>query len=441
MFYASFDFLKPLGEGEKGVRHMVDLALRVTHGDATMLYATCHGSYTIRFHLRLDHRVDGQKMRTALDRTARRYPYFCVTLKRNEREFYYEANDKPVALLHTSKAVTLGDPQTNGHIWAVCYDEDNLYVDFFHGRSDGAGVYSLIATLLHYYFNEECDPGIRTLDSPVSEAETHDPVDDLPLIDLRKLDLPASPKALNLMEASGLERAGGKGLILKLAIPEESLLQFTKSHDGTPGVLLSVLMARAIERVHPRHEEPLIGSYVVNARPMLGANDSFHNCGNRVVFHYDDRIRRLPLDRQCTVYRGKVFVQADDDAVVRGMAIAGSMAQMILDIPDLSSKAATARRAMEGTYDAATYIVSYVGKWKYPQVGKHIREFWVETPSDTFPLIELSAINGNVFVSFLQPFSERLYFDALLDELRENGIPYTECGTAQVNVAEIRAIE
>ena len=96
---------------------------------------------------------------------------------------------------------------------------------------------------------------------------------------------------------------------------------------------------------------------------------------------------------------------------------------------------------MEGTYDAATYIVSYVGKWKYPQVGKHIREFWTETPSQSFPLIEISAVNGNIFISFLQPFSERLYFDALLDELKECDIPYTECGVAKVNVAEIRAIE
>ena len=62
---------------------------------------------------------------------------------------------------------------------------------------------------------------------------------------------------------------------------------------------------------------------------------------------------------------------------------------MILDIPGLSSKAATARKAMEGTFDTATYIVSYVGKWKYPQVGKHVREFWMETPTQSFPLIEM----------------------------------------------------
>jgi hypothetical protein len=72
------------------------------------------------------------------------------------------------------------------------------------------------------------------------------------------------------------------------------------------------------------------------------------------------------------------------------MTVAGSMAQMILDIPDFSTKA---------------------------------------------------AVNGNICVSFLQPFSERLYYGALLEELKENGIPYRECGTAPVSVAEIRTGE
>ena len=68
---------------------MTDLCLKVTRGDATMLYATSHGSYTVRFHLRLDQKIDGQKLRSAMDKTARRYPYLCVCLRRNEREFYY----------------------------------------------------------------------------------------------------------------------------------------------------------------------------------------------------------------------------------------------------------------------------------------------------------------------------------------------------------------
>jgi hypothetical protein len=53
-------------------------------------------------------------------------------------------------------------------------------------------------------------------------------------------------------------------------------------------------------------------------------------------------------------------------------------------------------------------------------------------------LIEVAAVNGKIFVSFLQPFSDRCYYDALLDELKENGIEYVECGSTTVSVAEIK---
>ena len=109
-----------------------------------------------------------------------------------------------------------------------------------------------------------------------------------------------------------------------------------------------------------------------------------------------------------------------------------------MDIPDFSTKAAVARNAIERTYNAVTYIVSYVGRWKYPQLGHHIREFWTETPVEPFPLIEVAAVNENIFVSFLQPFTDRRYYDALLDELKENGIEYVECGSAPVCVADIK---
>ena len=60
-------------------------SLKVTRGDATMLYATARGSYTVRLHLGLDQNVDPEAMRRALDQTAERYPYFCVTLKKMRR--------------------------------------------------------------------------------------------------------------------------------------------------------------------------------------------------------------------------------------------------------------------------------------------------------------------------------------------------------------------
>ena len=60
----------------------------------------------MRLHLRLDEPIRPDVMRKALDLTAKRYPYFCVSLKRNEREAYYVRNDSPVALVYISMIQT-----------------------------------------------------------------------------------------------------------------------------------------------------------------------------------------------------------------------------------------------------------------------------------------------------------------------------------------------
>ena len=226
-------------------------------------------------------------------------------------------------------------------------------------------------------------------------------------------------------------------MIYRLIIPEASFLPFTKENDASPGIMVSVLMARAIERLHPDHDAPIVSNYIVNARPMLGAEDTLHNCTGRVVLNYEEKVRKMSLERQCTIYRGKTILQSDEETVRGMMTVAATMSQTILDLPDLQTKMSFARQSMESTYDAATYMVSYVGRWKHPEIGEHIREFWTETPVGTFPLIEMAAVNGNICVSILQPFEEDLYFKELKDELESNGIEYTDCGHAFVSVADI----
>ncbi len=417
-------------------------SLEVTRGDASMLYGLSVGSYTIRFHLIMDRPVEPEKMRRALDRTAERYPYFRVTLKKNEAGYYYEKNDAPVALLCTREAVTLNSEQTNGHIWAVCYDGDSLFIDIYHGRTDGTGAYFLIATLLYYYLKEQGADldaaGIRTLDTPVSLQEVFDPLLELPLADLSKVRRAPAPPAVSVMKASNLQRADAKGFITRLMIPEKAFIPFSRENDASPGIMICALLARAIRHVHPDLPESVTGGYVINARPMLHAGETFHNCTNRAVLEYSRKVESMPLTKQCTVFRGMTFLQSDEDRVRKAMTLSGSLGKMILDIPDMERRVRTARSMILGVLESTSYTVSYVGKWKFPQLGEHIREFWLETPAGSFPMIELSAVNGQLFVSIMQSYSERIYYNALLEELKAQGIPCTECGTDPIRTADIR---
>ncbi len=71
------------------------------------------------------------------------------------------------------------------------------------------------------------------------------------------------------------------------------------------------------------------------------------------------------------------------------MTVAGSAAQMILDLPEMNMKT------------------------------------------------QVAAVNGQIFLTIIQPFSETMYYDALLEELKEQGIPYTEYGTESNRTGDV----
>lgn len=419
---------------------MQDLSLGVGRGSAMMFYSTIRGSYTVRIRVQLDEEIHEGMMRRALDITARRYPYFCVSLTKNEKEYYYQPNQAPVALLHGSSPVLLNSEQTNRHIWSISVDGDCLYVDFFHGRADGAGLYPLVATLLYYYFHEryglEDATGVRTLETPISQEEVRDPVDGLPLVDLEKIK-GSSERAMNLAQELGLTPVEGKGFAYHLSFPEESFLPFMREHDATPGVLVNVLLTRAIERLAKTHEDPVIGGYVVNARPMLHKLETFHNCTSMVRLKFEDRIRAMPLEKQCTVYRGKTFLQSDEEYVQKQMMVTATLADRISKLPDIPSKMAACVKIMGNTFEGTTYMVSYVGKWKQKQLESHIRDFWLETPVGNYPVLEISAVNGRITLALMQKFQEEDLYRAFLEELDALHLPYREDGRKPITVAEI----
>jgi len=103
----------------------------------------------------------------------------------------------------------------------------------------------------------------------------------------------------------------------------------------------------------------------------------------------------------------------------------------------LEDKIRTSMKLSGDLYNSSTYFVSYVGKWKFPQLGEHIKEFWTVTPARSFPVAEIAAVNGTIFVSMLQPFSEHILYDAFIEELKTNSVVFYECGSEPITIANI----
>ena len=383
--------------------------------------------YTVRMKLRLADKIDGEMLKSAVEKTQQRYPYLSLRMRRNEQEYYYEENPSPVAVINTDERIALNSDQTNFHVWAVCYCEDRLYLDIYHGIADGTGMYMVLSTLMYYYcaqrYGVTDNTGIRTLDDPVLSEESADPVDSLPQIDVSAVKRPPVVPAFSLVSDAGLTES--EPVIYDIEMPEEVFVKFSSAHDASPGTMVSVLFSRAIDAVFPDRDKPLTNSYVVNARPMLNAPYTHHNCVGTVKFEYSDRIKAMPFDRQCTVHRGTTFIQSDADRVRNSVIYTSSMTKAARMIPGIEAKKQAYAKMLGGGKMLFTYMVSYIGKWKTVQLSPYVKEFWTHVPNANELLTEIAAINGRIFLSVHQNFTEDIVLKSFLLQLEENNVPYT----------------
>ena len=277
--------------------------------------------YTARISVKLDSPVDETILRRALAKAQKRYPYLNVHLKKGEGAFYYVKSPGPVALLHTDDRITLNSDETNGTVWAVCWNEDRIHLDTYHGVTDGTGMYRVLATLLYYYCNERYgvteQEGIGLAEDKIPPEELADPQDTIRPF---ACDIPTAV----FVPAFTLETDGGltpsEPTIWDVEIPEDAFIRFTSENDASPGTMVSLIMARAIDSLYPDRSKEIVSAYVINARPMLDAGKTYHNCLSMAIFNYDERVKGMPLTRQCTVYRGKTFAQSYGEAVRNSVA-------------------------------------------------------------------------------------------------------------------------
>ena len=401
----------------------------VTLGDAMHVMGPfgIHLDYTVRMKLRLRDKIDDALLMEAVEKTRQRYPYLCVRMKKDNESYFYEENPLPVAVLHTDGRVSLNTEETNFHVWCVCYHEDWVCLDFYHGIMDGAGMYMVLSTLLYYYCAERYGvtdhAGIRTLEDPILPEETIDPMDHLPPLDLSGREAPEREAAFSLVVDAGLMKSAPQ--VWDIEVPEAAFISFCSANDASPGTMVSILFARAIDALYPERQRNILGRYSVNARPMLHAEQTHHNCLSGVDFLYTDRVRDLPLDRQCTVHRGTTVAQTDADRVCGQLMGMASYYRMVLQgSPTTEAKKRAFGQMMSGGDTAYTYNVSYVGQWKMKALNPYIMEFWTHVPSATPLVTEIAAVNGKLFLSVHQTFREDLVVKSLLRQLEDNGIQY-----------------
>lgn len=262
--------------------------------ESTYFYGcTQRSPQTFRMLLRFCDPIEETILRQALALTVQRYPYYKVCCVSDGREYRLEPNERPFELYHTSEPLVLGSEAVNRYLWAVSYQGDTLWLNFFHGLGDGAAAMQVLRTLTYYYCRDRYDKNLSPDGVRVGEvippAEMENPYEEMmrqraeeqnissekcaQAVEAKAAETKAvpPPRPFNLFEDSRLHVAAPVNH--KMRIRQKDMMQYCREQDGTPGVVTALLLSRAIAAVSPGNSQPIVTGIAINLRPALETPD------------------------------------------------------------------------------------------------------------------------------------------------------------------------
>jgi len=381
--------------------------------------------YTVRYIVRLKEEIDGEALRKAFDTTMKRYPYLRLKWQKAFMNDSLEYNDAPLVVLNTSEALTLGGAQANGHLLALSYKRRSIYINNSHGLVDGRGRTPFLRTLLYYYYFYKDGStlqmeGVNLADSPIDPAEYEDPY-------LRKLpDVAPLPAHKRKTDAMNLDKMGlvteSEKVVHCLHIDEKTMMKWCKANDATPNVAIALLMSRAIKKVHPDSKKDIVSAIACDLRSVMNAPKTHWSVSSLISLPYDDRISKLDIKDQCTVFRGSLLLESDPGILAGKAALIQKLFGLLYKLPTFI-KRALCILFWKKTIRENTFCVSYSGKVSYGEADSHIRGIYAETDTPAPFVLEVTVANGLFMLDIAQNWKEDVYVKAFVEELEANGIP------------------
>jgi len=380
--------------------------------------------YTVRYIVRLQEEIDGEALKKAFDTTMERYPYLRLKWVKGRRNDHLEYNDAPLVVLNTSAALTLGGEQANGHLLALSYKRRSIYINNSHGLVDGRGRASFLRTLLYYYYFYKDGvclqmDNLYLADSPIDPAEYEDPYlkefSQKPALVMKK----RKTKAMHL-EKMGLVTESEK-VVNCLHIEEQEMMKWCKEHDATPNVAISILMSRAIKKLHPDSQDDIVTAIACDLRSTMNAPKTHWSVSSLISLPFNNKLSKLDIKDQCTVFRGSLILESDPDILAGKVCFMKKLFSFLYKIPTFIERP-LCRFFWKLTIAQNTFCVSYSGKVSYGEGNSHIRGLYAETDTPAPLVIEVTVANGYFMLDIAQNWREDVYLKAFIEELAEQGI-------------------
>jgi len=379
------------------------------------------------FEIRFKEKVDAGFLNQAYITTMKRYPYFNTKLIEKDGDFYIVQNLNLNTPKRTKKLYKLGGNIIGKNLIDVTYYNCSLFISFHHALCDARGVKPFIESLIYYYCmgkynNEDIIKGIRLEDSPLLKNETVEPFlkeyeynkekekeKDFPNISRDGFHLEENKKTDNDTDYR-----------YEIEISHDEFMKFCKNINGTPVILLTLLMSKGITKLYPKYDKPIIANIATDIRKALGVENTFKNCVKSMVLPYTQELSELNWREQAIELRDILDKQ-------RNVDYCRSEANKMIGLFNKLDEQPTfeAKQKMMGFFNGMTlntYIISYVGQFILGSNENYIDSIHLYNSGTTGLGINMISTNEKFIIDIKQNFSSDKYAKALVNELKEIGI-------------------
>lgn len=384
---------------------------------------------TYRLVVQLKSPIDEAVLKDAVHSTMTRYPYLLLKRKNTWKETILVYNPEPVVVKESNEPMRLGHADSNEHLIGFTYYQNNIYINGFHGLLDGVGLSHVVKTLLYYYCKGAFDPnlssdGVRIIGDPIPPEEYVDPFPRSIPKEYRSLfKRPLFQKAFHVKEDKRVTI--GEKYRCRVKVNESEFMKFCRVNDGSPAVLFSIVLARAITKLNPNAKKPVIAGIGLNLRPAFNAPLTHISLTDMIPLEFSKKIQEKSFETQNTVFRSQILLKSDKETVVKNLAFASKTFSIMQKVPSLALKRFVFGLSVPSQYRANTFLLSYAGKANYGAAQQYVGSTRIDLDSPEIGIaVELSAISNSFYLDFMTDFPEELYIDAFCEELEQLGIAY-----------------
>lgn len=398
--------------------------------------------YSVRIKVILTEPVKGDILCIAAEKAFRRFPYFARTVAVNKEGAYvFEPCTKPITVTPDDHIVRLGTEETNGLLFAITYEDNNIYFSFAHNFCGACGMMRWLKATLWQYLTDMGhdidDTGIMTADTPMIPEEYVEPdISSLPLD--QPLGNLAFSKDAFFPRSDYIEfirDPNGVNSYYPIIIPKKELMQYSRGNDGSPNSIISALLFKMVARIFPE-ETKFAARIACNYRSDVGCPETYRDMVRQIYIPYDIGMKDWTIEKLSTMTRSRMYIQMQPEVSWNECRKVNAFRKTIDAQPDLYSKVDYAFEHSPTTHGLpSTFVISYVGRIDWNGLAPYIQGVFTLTFGHI--MIEINATEEAFCLSFQTVRKDRKYLDEFLKNLDEEGIAYKVGAVEERKLPEI----